>query len=258
VPLRDNFFLSRIESRINPSLTNRVLESITWFTKLNKASPLNEIEIVDLGCGTGRYWQDVLNQLPQNLSVHLTLVDVEQFHAEMTDFNSDNLESLFIVQSNLDSFEFTWQRENSMKLVCSFEVLEHLSKHEGWTLLYKIDSLLVGQRFGMSLVSSPRGFIYQPPSLDNVHNAHISEWDKRDLRKAGYQKIQGLTRTSISFLNFVMERQAGTPVGFLSFIISAVLTRVGYSLAYEFFARKVKFIQQGYFVGTSTTSVQED
>jgi hypothetical protein len=78
---------------------------------------------------------------------------------------------------------------NSYDLVTAFDLIEHLPKYEGYRLLYEIDRIAVN---GCSVVFTPSGFLWQPPSSNNSFNAHLSGWSARELKKLGWRKQIGM------------------------------------------------------------------
>jgi hypothetical protein len=71
-------------------------------------------------------------------------------------------------------------------LILAGDVIEHLEKREGLSLM---DKFL--DRAPLVLLTTPIGFSEQGPSVKNVHEAHRSGWDQRDLARwpHRYKKI---------------------------------------------------------------------
>lgn len=75
-------------------------------------------------------------------------------------------------------------------LFTAIDVIEHLTKEDGISLLQKIDKW-----FKNKLICTPRGFLRQDetthPELmkENPWQKHISGWDVEDFHKLGYQVI---------------------------------------------------------------------
>lgn len=90
--------------------------------------------------------------------------------------------------------------EDSFDVVFLLDVLEHLPKHQGWSLLYDINRIA---KHGIG-ITVPNGFDWQPPAPENPFQAHISEWNYRDLRLAQMTKVIGSHGLKI------LSGQAGT------------------------------------------------
>ncbi len=71
-------------------------------------------------------------------------------------------------------------------VVCK-NVIEHLPKHDGYLLLYEIDRIC---KFS-SVLYTPNGFSWQPPSSNASFNAHLSGWTPRELKQLGWISQKG-------------------------------------------------------------------
>jgi SAM-dependent methyltransferase len=67
-------------------------------------------------------------------------------------------------------------------VIVAFDVIEHLSKPEGFALLHKLESYT--QRL---IVVTPNGYMPQAPFPDNPWQEHLSGWDTEDFVKRGYR-----------------------------------------------------------------------
>ena len=135
-----------------------------------------KIRVLDIGGGDGRYWND------------RPLIDVR---------NAVELHSVDLIEPDEgfvgvfhqgDALEFLRASKSlEFDVVVAFDLIEHLPKHVGWSLLYEMERVS-GQARG---VYTPNGFVWQSPAEENPWNAHISEWTPRDLRVFGFRKIFG-------------------------------------------------------------------
>lgn len=157
-----------------PNLIKRIL------TESKISGP---IKVLDLGAGNAKYWKKIESELPIEISsrVELTLMDAVRLPPiSFGKFNTQRI--MGIVPSKLSNFE-----DGSFHLVVAIDLIEHLVKHEGYRLLYEIDRVSEVA----SIIFTPNGFAWQPPSLNNEFNAHISGWQPKELKKLGWRRTFG-------------------------------------------------------------------
>lgn len=143
-----------------------------------------QLTILDLGAGSANYWADVLKEFP-NFQFELHLMD-----AAVIDGSSFSLPN--VRQSRIQGMiptDLTAFPDNAYDLVVAFDLIEHLPKDTGYLLLYEVDRI----SSSTSVIFTPNGFVWQPPSVNNVFNAHLSGWQPRELRNLGWKKIRGHT-----------------------------------------------------------------
>ena len=140
------------------------------------------IKVLDIGAGSGWYWHEIAETIPQ-IEIDLTLLDA----AEIAE-NLSNIPNLKVsrIQGYAPS-DMLRIKDDSFDLVVAFDLIEHLSKEEGYLLLYEIDRI---SSFS-SVIYTPNGFIWQPPSRNNIFNAHISGWTPREMKDLGWKEITG-------------------------------------------------------------------
>jgi hypothetical protein len=167
---------------------------ITRFDVLNREikwlkEQTTEISILDLGAGSATYWKLVLSDFP-NANFKLDLMDA----ASISESNSllNNVQSSRL--QGMIPMDLSTIPDNAYDMVVAFDLIEHLSKDQGYILLYEIDRICSKT----SVVFTPNGFIWQPPSVNNSFNAHISGWTPREFRSLGWKKVRGHT----GFRNF--------------------------------------------------------
>jgi hypothetical protein len=69
----------------------------------------------------------------------------------------------------------------------AFDLIEHLSREDGYKLLYEVDRI---SAFA-SLIFTPNGFVWQPPTEKNSFDAHLSGWTPSEFRRMGWSKLKG-------------------------------------------------------------------
>jgi hypothetical protein len=150
---------------------------------LKRAQKIDPIRVLDLGAGNAKYWWKVENELPSEVAnrIHLTLLDAVGLpQISIGEFQVNRIEG--VLPEVLKSLA-----ENSYDLVVAIDLIEHLDKSQGYHLLYEIDRI----SDLASLIFTPNGFVWQPPSANNKFNAHVSGWTPRELRNLGWKKIYG-------------------------------------------------------------------
>ena len=163
------------------------------------------IRVLDVGGGTGLFWKDILNEFPE---IELTICD--PFDPKpLQDYSHKRIQSGF--QEALPRI-----KSQEFDLVTAIDLLEHLDFSSGYTLLYEM------QRISKitSIIYTPNGFVWQPPSRNNPFNAHVSGWTIKKLRDFGFQKVFGhvglkilfgpyslpINRPKIRILSYILER----------------------------------------------------
>lgn len=71
----------------------------------------------------------------------------------------------------------------SFDCVTLLEVIEHLPRAEGEKLLDLCERIARVK----VVVSTPNGFVFQPPTPDNPSQEHVSGWTAEDFRSRGYE-----------------------------------------------------------------------
>lgn len=149
-----------------------------------KIDPNQVIKVLDIGAGPAQYWNErVFLDFFQKRKVDLTLFDAAEDSGLQSPSELIQVSKVVgIAPQDLDVFQ-----DSEFDLVIALDLIEHLSKDNGYLLLYQLDRLASSS----SLVFTPNGFIWQPPSLNNPFNAHISAWKPKELRKLGWKKQYG-------------------------------------------------------------------
>ena len=144
------------------------------------------IRILDIGSGSGHYWFE-LPCLPLILNnrIELNFFDAKSQSGKIgRSIQSKSINS-FIGVAPTGLSKFT---DSEFDLVIAFDLIEHLSKSDGYKLLYEMDRISKG----IKVILTPNGYVWQPPSLNNEFNAHISGWSIKDFQETGYSKVRGM------------------------------------------------------------------
>lgn len=148
------------------------------------AQQRNEISILDMGAGSAEYWQETLDRFPK-IAFKLVLMDATPIEATRLKAKNVELSRLTgLVPRDLAKIE-----DSAFDLVVAFDLIEHLSKRDGFIMLYEVDRISATT----SIIFTPNGFVWQPPSINNFFNAHISGWRPSELKKLGWTKLRGHT-----------------------------------------------------------------
>jgi ubiquinone/menaquinone biosynthesis C-methylase UbiE len=155
--------------------------------ELNKIAQISKgetIKVLDIGAGSAWYWEEIANEIT-NFSLEVTLLDAVQLDSKLS--RHQQLEFRRLVGTAPESL--TEITANEFDLVVAFDLIEHLSKENGYKLLYEIDRISENS----SMLFTPNGYVWQPPSMNNPFNAHISGWTPSELRKLGWDQLRGHT-----------------------------------------------------------------
>jgi hypothetical protein len=144
-----------------------------------------KVKIVDLGCGSGSYWniQPLKETLEKYIS-ELYLLDASIKFEKIAHEKTKIIRRRGVLPEVLNSIE-----ENFFDLTIALDLIEHMSTSEGLKLLYEVDRVTMHK----SLLFTPNGLVWQPPSKNNIFNAHLSGWTPKEFKKLGWTKVKGLT-----------------------------------------------------------------
>lgn len=162
-----------------------------------RSSAGSTFTVLDIGAGSGHYWEEILSKF-EECEFEISLVDA--VHIEKKNSQNKNITFKRLtchVPSELKQFE-----DSTFDLVVAFDLIEHLSKENGYFLLYEVDRIAKKS----SIIFTPNGFVWQPPSTNNHFNAHISGWSPRELRELGFTLIRGHTGAKKTRLPYGITR----------------------------------------------------
>lgn len=140
-----------------------------------------KLKVLDIGSGGAKYWVDICKHFGKRLE--LTLLDPK------APSNLNELRGLATVTHvpGLAPDSLKQFKVGQFDVVTAFDLIEHLTKESGYSLLYELSRITSGT----SIVFTPNGFCPQPPSINNPFNMHISGWTPAELRDFGYGEIRG-------------------------------------------------------------------
>lgn len=203
----------------------------SWIDK----NPGKNLKILDCGSGNGNMW--TVGKLKEFVEANAHLVSISLLDAASpeTKLGPEIFRHVVgILPQALSAIP-----DDTFDVVLAFDVIEHLEKHNGYLLLYEMDR--VGR--DSQIIFTPTGFLWQPPSRNNAHNAHISGWNPKELRSLGWRDHTGLMG-----FKWLMAPYGATKFSSSSKIASVVIQQVMKvsqvsarllpSLAHSFFAVK--------------------
>lgn len=146
---------------------------------------IDTVEILDVGSGEGRPWGIANKYIDPNLKIKLTVIDA----FKSKDHAAEQRPATLVTRKEGQIIEFLKSEPSDSKdVVFMLDVIEHLSKENGYLALYEMNRI---SRFGTA-ITTPNGFVWQPPTEENPFQAHVSGWTAGELRKAGMKKVLGL------------------------------------------------------------------
>ena len=203
----------------------------SWVEK----NPGEHLRILDCGSGSGNMW--TVGRLGEFVKANSQRLSVSLLDAASPEAKLDP--AIFVnVVGNLPQ-ALSSIPDDSFDVVLAFDVIEHLEKSNGYLLLYEMDR--VGR--DCQIIFTPTGFLWQPPSRNNPHNAHISGWFPRELRLLGWKRQTGLMgfkwlMAPYGAQRFSSRSKIASVLLDLGMRLSQVFARPFPSLAHSFFAVK--------------------
>lgn len=226
MPIRVSL-IRKLFSRVRINLEDVVISEIDH---LLNSSEKTSLKVLDLGAGSGHYWDRIVANY-RDTNFEITLVDAVQVESKLPLTQNVSFERVVSqVPLGLETFQ-----NSTFDLVVAFDLIEHLTKDEGYILLYEMDRIASKS----SIIFTPNGFVWQPPSTNNSFNAHISGWKATELRKLGWSQLRGHTGPKFARLPYGMTRPNFTiwPISELDAIGSLIVYRF-YKFAFAFSATK--------------------
>lgn len=197
--------------------------------RLSKGVTDRPIRILDIGSGGAKYWISISDQTDYAISL-----DLFDPCAPEIDLNSSTRSGFRVKYINgIAPHDLRQIPHDSYDLVVAFDIIEHLPKSDGYLLLYEIDRLTIGE----SIIFTPNGMVWQPPSINNFFNAHISGWSPGELKSLGWKKVEGHTGIKSLVGPYGLTKIKG-PLGKLVYL-TATLVRHLPNSAFAFSAIKV-------------------
>jgi len=149
---------------------------------IKRISNRQQIKILDLGAGPAQYYEKLFFESDPTL-IKVDLMDAFPFEGNPDTAPNVSIQRVRgVVPGDLSDIQ-----SNSYDLVVAFDLIEHLSRDEGYRLLYEIDRIAEHA----SVIFTPNGFVWQPPTSKNSFDAHLSGWTPAELRSLGWTRIKG-------------------------------------------------------------------
>ena len=187
--MKNPFVLFRFLARkLSPTVEKIVADEVTLLYKASGGSQTTDncLKILDLGSSDGRIWSSSsLYSVLKYCSAEITLLDATE---ELFDLNSDSTKPRIQHQVGVLPDCLRQYGDNQFDLIVAIDLIEHLTKSDGFKLLYEIDRVSKHS----SIIVTPNGFVWQPPAVNNWYNAHISSWTVKELSILGWTDITGL------------------------------------------------------------------
>lgn len=130
--------------------------------------------VLDLGCG--------YNSPLRHLNIPFT-VGVEIFAPYLEESKKKAIHNQYI-KADIRKIEF---QQESFDAVFASEVLEHLTKQEGYQLLRKVE----GWARRKVIITTPNGYVWQNGYDDDPFQEHRAGWNSAELKKLGF-KVYGV------------------------------------------------------------------
>lgn len=131
--------------------------------------------LLDVGCGKG--------SPVQYLHEGLYSVGVDIFEPALEMSKQHGIHNEYKKMNVLDidqAFE-----KDSFECVLASDLIEHLTKEEGLTLIDKMETIAQKR----IIIFTPRGFVHQDEYEDNPWQEHKSGWEVAEMREKGYDII---------------------------------------------------------------------
>jgi len=156
------------------------LDPVSQLVKVIESLAFENLTVLDLGAGNANYWKlGKLGELLATKKIHVTCLDIS--------YAKNKNDGITYVTGSAPASLYLYA-ENSFNLVIAFDLLEHLTKSNGYLTLYEMQRICSHA----SVVFTPNGFSWQPPSDNNKFNAHISSYSTHDFKSFGFDKIFGM------------------------------------------------------------------
>ena len=167
-----------------PSTATWIRAELLRISKLSRAD--STIKVLDIGSSTGIIWRRVAagGWLDRNgIELEIYLFDASP---ETSGKQSSEGKLKFEFKKGIAPSDLNLFSSEEFDLVTAFDIIEHLTKDQGYHLLYEMNRLSP-----TSIIRCPNGFVWQPPFESNPYQAHISSWSPRELRGLGWRRQFG-------------------------------------------------------------------
>lgn len=170
------------------NIIKRLIDTPGFETRINQVIQRGDCKTaLDIGCGHS-------SQLTR-FRPALHTVGLDGFQEALDKSRSLEQHDDYILADilTLDPGEILKRNEGrAFDLVVLMDVIEHLTKREGFELLEKCDRLSCKY----IIITTPNGFLEQGPEFGNEYQRHLSGWFPHDFQGLGY-KVHGTFGTKL-------------------------------------------------------------
>jgi hypothetical protein len=124
--------------------------------------------------------------------------------------------------------------ENIFDVSIACDLIEHFPQHFRLNFLYEVDRVMSSS----SVLFTPNGLVWQPPSENIPWNARLSGWSPRDLRNLGWSKTYGSYGLKKSYGPSGLRRKKLNKFTFVIYLLSLPIIQRYPRLAFSFIAIK--------------------
>ncbi len=163
-------FLQKVDKAILGPFYKQFINSI------NK-STLDCNSVLDIGCGYNPQMKILTSRMQKSVGLDVFLPSIEK--AKLIQTHSEFV--LEDVKTYLEKMP-----NNSFDAVIALDLIEHLTKEEGFWLMKQMERLAIKK----VIIFTPNGFVPQTPYDNNPFQEHLSGWEIEEMEKEGY-KILG-------------------------------------------------------------------
>lgn len=142
--------------------------------ELKKAVGSEMRTLLDIGCGS--------NSPAKIFSGKMHMVGIDDYTPSITKSKKLSIHDEYFIMPFSDLKTFG---NSSFDCVAALDVIEHLKKEEGLTLLDDIERIAKKR----AILSTPNGFLRQSMYDNNPLQIHKSGWTSKELRKRGYRIV---------------------------------------------------------------------
>jgi 2-polyprenyl-3-methyl-5-hydroxy-6-metoxy-1,4-benzoquinol methylase len=139
--------------------------------------PQGSYTLLDVGIGRGIF--GYLLRMQRLTNGYMVGIDIHKNHLSMVKYYRV-YDDLILCDARFLPF-----RNRSFDFIICTEVLEHLKKEDGISLLDKLEHIVIKK----IVITTPNGFVPQGPLGGATSEIHRSGWYMRDLKKRGYRVL---------------------------------------------------------------------
>ena len=202
--------LETVASRIY-GIAAPIIDLLPFYTTniIRRSLDKHARSILDVGCGYGGMMERI------NKHRRLFSLGIDGYIKCITAAKRKNTHDDYV----LCDVRFIPFRKKSFDIVVCLDVIEHLSKAEGFKLIGEMGEIAARQ----VIISTPVGFVQHGVVDNSPLQIHKSGWSPQEFRKMGY-KVRGFG------FRFVYGNTVSTPLfrRYSSFILSCILAPVPY------------------------------